>query len=176
MWTIAGAVILGSAVFVATRDPNYRVERSIRVDAPPEKVFAVLRDFQQFEHWSPWEKLDPKMDKTFDGEVGEVGASYHWSGNNKVGQGTMTIVEVQANEGVDIRLEFFKPFASVCQTRWAVTQEGDHTIVTWTMKGKHQNFMNKLFGLVMNMNKMLAKDFDAGLSRLKVYCETKALN
>ena len=166
------AAAVGGIAFVATRDENYRVERSVSVQAPPEDIFSVLADFRLFEHWSPWERHDPTMHKEFDGQAGEVGTSYSWSGNNKVGQGKMTIVEVQPNEGLDLRLEFFKPWASICSVRWAVTREGDLTIVTWTMKGKNQTFAKKFFGLLLNMQKMLGRDFDAGLARLKAYCES----
>ena len=170
MLPIIGAVVLGGVVvFVATRDENYRIERSVHVKARSETVFSVLRDFRLFEHWSPWEKLDSKMQKTFTGDPGTIGASYAWSGNDKVGQGIMTVLEVEANRGIDLRLEFFKPFPSVCTTRWAASPDGEHSIVTWTMKGKHQNLAQKAFGIVMS--KMLTKSFDEGLARLKAYCE-----
>lgn len=168
---IVGAVVAGGVAFVATRDENYRVDRSVSVQAAPDKIYAVMADFRLFEHWSPWEHLDAKMLKEFTGEPGEVGSSYHWIGNNKVGEGKMTIVEVQPGQGLDLRLEFFKPFASICQVRWSVASEGDHTIVTWTMKGQNKSFITKFFGLVMNVKKMLSRDFDAGLARLKAYCE-----
>ena len=174
MMKLLAAVAVGAVALVATRDENYRVERSVSVQATPEKVFAVLSDFRQFEHWSPWEKHDSAMQKEFSGEPGEVGSSYSWSGNKKVGQGQMTVVDVQPNQGVDLRLEFFKPFASICTARWAVATEGDHTIVTWTMRGKNSTFMNKLFALLLNVPKMLARDFDAGLARLKTHCEKAA--
>ena len=170
MLPIIGAAVLGGVVvFVATRDEMFRIERSVHVRARCETVFSVLRDFRLFEHWSPWEKLDSNMQKTFTGEPGTVGASYAWSGNDKVGQGTMTVLEVEPNQGIDLRLEFFKPFASVCTTRWAAAREGEHTIVTWTMKGKHKNLAQRVFGVVMS--RMLTKSFDEGLARLKAYCE-----
>lgn len=163
------AAAVGAFAYVATRDENFKVERSVRVDADAATIFSVIRDFRQFEHWSPWEKLDPTMQKVFHGETGQPGSSYTWSGNNKVGRGTMTVTEVQPNEGIDMRLEFFAPFPSICSTRWAVTREGDHTFVTWTMKGKHKNIGQKAMGMIMD--RVLKGSFDEGLAKLKSYCE-----
>lgn len=166
---VAAVAALG-AVIVAGQDANYRIERSVKINASKTAIFAVLRDFRQFEHWSPWEKLDPKMQKTFEGETAAIGSYYHWAGNKEVGEGTMTVVEVQPDEGIDLRLEFFRPFASQALVRWSVADAGDGSqIVTWSMKGKHANFMAKAFGTVMK--KMLNKNFDEGLARLKAFCE-----
>ena len=166
---VAVVAALG-VVAVAVRDENYRIDRSVKVSAEPAKIFAVLRDFRQFEHWSPWEKLDPKMQKTFEGETGAAGSYYHWAGNKEVGEGTMTILDTQNNEGVDLRLEFFRPFASQATVRWSIAPAGDGgQVVTWTMKGKHANLMAKAFAPMMTS--MLTKNFDEGLAKLKAYCE-----
>lgn len=165
-------VVAAGAMAVAMRDENYRIERSVQVNASPAKIFAVLQDFRLFEHWSPWEKLDPKMQKTFEGETGAPGSYYHWAGNKEVGEGTMTILDAQKDEGVDLRLEFFRPFASQATVRWSIAPTGDGSqIVTWTMKGKHASFMAKAFSTMMSS--MLTKNFDEGLARLKEYCEKK---
>lgn len=155
---------------IATRDENYRIDRSVKINASPSELFAVLRDFHQFEHWSPWEKLDPKMEKTIEGEAGAIGSYYHWSGNKEVGEGTMTVLDTQKDEGVDLRLEFFRPFASQATVRWSLAPAGDGSqVVTWTMKGKHANLMAKAFAPMMSAT--LAKNFDEGLAKLKAYCE-----
>lgn len=171
---LATITVAGGITYLVTRDPNYRVERAIQINSDAARVFAVLSDFHQFPHWSPWEKLDASMQKTFEGEAGTVGSSYSWSGNNKVGQGCMTVVEVQPGEGLDIRLEFYKPFVSTAFTRWSVTGDANQCIVTWTMKGKHPSFVSKVFGLLMRMEGKLKHDFDEGLARLKAYCEGQA--
>ena len=170
---VAVVAALG-VVAVAVRDENYRIDRSVKVNASPAAIFAVLKDFRQFEHWNPWEKLDPKMEKTFEGESGAAGSYYHWAGNKEVGEGTMTILDTQNDEGVDLRLEFFRPFASQATVRWSIAPAGDGSqVVTWTMKGKHANLMAKAFAPVMNS--MLTKNFDEGLAKLKAYCE-KSMN
>jgi hypothetical protein len=171
MYFYALGALAAATAWLAISDGKYTITRSIMISTPASEVFSKIVDFRQFEHWSPWEHLDPAMQKEFGGEPGEVGSSYHWSGNQKVGEGTMTVLDVQARQGLDIRLEFFRPFEDRCQTRWEVSPEGDGCIVTWTMKGENRSLPRKLFGLLFRMKKMLASDFDRGLSRLKKYCE-----
>lgn len=169
----AAAIAVVGAAVVGLRDENYRIESNVRIDCAKERIFEILKDFRQFEHWSPWEKLDPKMEKTFEGEPGAVGSYYNWSGNKAVGEGTMTILDTQKDEGIDLRLEFFRPFASQALVRWAIAETGDGSqTVSWSMKGKHPNLMAKAFG--PTMQKMLRQNFDEGLSKLKAYCEKSA--
>src|SRR4051812_33385490 len=96
LWTIAIAlvVVLGAfAIFVATRPADFRVVRSRTLAAPPDVVHAYVDDFHKWAEWSPWEKLDPTMKRTFSGPDKGPGSSYHWTGNNKVGEGRMTITD-----------------------------------------------------------------------------------
>jgi len=112
------------AVFVATRPSSYRVSRAQAIAAPPSSVYALVADFHQWDKWSPWAKLDPAMKTTYGGPVAVAGSSYAWSGNDKVGEGRMTIVEAKPGERVRIRLEFIKPFASTSSTEFEFRAEG----------------------------------------------------
>ncbi len=171
----------GFLVFAATRPDNYRVERSQRIDAPAEVVYAHLDNFKSWAAWSPWEKRDPAMKKTFDGPTSGVGAGYAWEGNKDVGQGRMTIIESKPPRGgsseaaaLSIRLEFIKPFASVATAGFIVKPEGDKAVTaTWSMEGRN-NLMGKAVGVFMNMDKMIGSDFESGLARLKTVAETDA--
>ena len=97
-------------LFIATRPAKFRIERSAQLSAPSATVFALLNDFHQWGKWSPWEKLDPTMKKTFSGSESGAGAEYAWSGNNKAGEGRMTMLDSKPNEQLSIKLEFLKPF------------------------------------------------------------------
>ncbi|HET6281492.1 MAG TPA: SRPBCC family protein [Polyangia bacterium] len=164
----------GFAVFVATRPDAYRVERSQKIEAPADVVFAQLDNFKAWSEWSPWDKLDPNMKKTYEGPAQGVGASYAWQGNDKVGKGKMTVTEVTPPTAIAYRLEFIEPFASVAQTRFTVKPEGEKaTLVTWAMEGKN-NFIGKGFGVFMDMDKMIGKDFEKGLGSLKTIVEAEA--
>lgn len=159
--------------FVATRPAAYHVERVWTIDAPAEIVFAQLDDFHAWAAWSPWEKLDPKMHKEFEGPERQVGSSYSWQGNDKVGKGRMTITELAPNEHLGIKLEFKEPFASVAETDFHLLTSGpSSTRVTWSMDGNNK-FMGKLFGVFMNFDSMIGADYEKGLAALEVVSEAE---
>ncbi len=159
-------------VFVATRPSSYRVSRAQAIAAPPSSVYALVADFHQWEKWSPWAKLDPAMKTTYAGPVAAAGSSYAWIGNDKVGEGTMTILEAKPGERVRIRLEFIKPFASTNSTEFEFAPKTGGTQTTWTMVGQN-GFVGKAFSVFMDMDKMIGNDFDKGLSQLKAVAEAE---
>jgi hypothetical protein len=135
------------------------------IPAPQFVVFTQVNDFHNWEKWSPWAKLDPTMKLTIDGEPAGVGAKYAWTGNGKVGEGRMAITDSRPNERVAIKLEFLRPFAATNTTEFAFRPEGGSTHVTWAMTGE-KNFVSKACGLIMNMDKMIGRDFEKGLAQL----------
>ncbi len=144
---------------------TYVVERSKLINASPEKLFEQIANLRNWSGWSPWEKLDANMDKTYEGEDGTVGATYAWKGNKKVGQGKMTLAKLEGTEAVTVQLAFVKPFKAVSSSRFALTPEASGTKVVWTMTGQH-NWLSKIMGVFINMDKMLGKDFEEGLRNL----------
>jgi len=168
-------VILAFVAFVSTRPAQYHVERSQKIAAPAEIVFAQLDDFRAWASWSPWEKLDPGMQKTYSGPARGVGASYEWQGNKEVGKGRMTITEAQPTASVRYRLEFIEPFSNVAESGFTLAAaDAESTNVTWSMDGNN-DFMGKAFGLFMDMDAMIGADFEKGLGELKAQAEAKAL-
>src|SRR6185369_8731640 len=164
-------VVGGFVGFAATRPDSYRVERSQRIQAPAEVVFAQLDDFKAWSGWSPWDKRDPGMKKTHEGPAHGPGASYSWQGNDKVGEGKMTVIQAQPPSAIAYRLELIKPFSSVAGTAFALKPAGDKAVdVTWSMSGDN-NLMGKVFGVFMNVDKMVGGDFEAGLANLKAVAE-----
>ena len=173
---VAGVLVL-FVVVVARRPSAYHVERKLEIAAPTDLVFGVLNDLHQFAgvlvfFGSLWEKLDPGMQKTFEGPAAGVGQSYAWSGNREAGKGKMTIEESVPGQKVGIKLEFVKPMASTatCALTLAGTPTG--SLVTWSMRGNH-NFLGKAFGMFMNMDNMLGTDIEKGLAQLKTVAEGK---
>jgi uncharacterized protein YndB with AHSA1/START domain len=158
-------VIVGLFAFIATRPNSFHVERSAEVGAPAGAVFPLINDFHEWAQWSPWEKMDPTMKKTFEGPSAGPGAVYAWSGNNKVGEGRMTILESKPAERVVIKLQFFKPFAATNQATFTLAPAAAGTRVTWSMDGRN-TLMGKVFSLFMDMDKMIGKDFEKGLANL----------
>ncbi|WP_026555188.1 SRPBCC family protein [Arthrobacter sp. 35W] len=144
---------------------SYTVTRNALIPAPATELFALVNNFHEWTKWSPWETVDPNMDRTYSGSQSGVGAKYAWSGNSKAGSGNMEIVKVSEPDSISIRLEFTKPFKAVNPTVFTFTPEGSGTRVTWTMTGESKGIA-KIFALFMNMDKMVGKDFEKGLAQL----------
>lgn len=170
---IAAALVAAFIAVAALQPAAFRIVRTAVIPAPPAVVFAQVNDFHNWEKWSPWAKLDPSMQLTIDGAPSGVGAKYAWVGNGKVGEGRMAITESRPHELVAIKLEFLKPFAATNRTEFAFRPEGRNTHLSWAMSGE-KNFMSKAFGLVMNMDKMIGKDFEKGLAQLATAAEAAA--
>jgi len=159
-------------VVVATRPADFHIERSLSVAVPPDRVFPHVNDFHAWADWSPWEKLDPKMERSFTGPTTGPGAGYGWrSDNGKVGEGRMTIERSEPSSQVAIRLDFIKPMTATNAINFTLAPEGGGTKVTWTMDGRN-GFMGKAFSLVMNMDKLVGGDFERGLASLKAVAES----
>lgn len=157
--------------FAALQPDTFRVERATTIKAPAEKVFAYLNDFQKFGAWSPWEKLDPAMQRTFSGPATGVGSAYAWTGNDQVGAGRMEIKAVEPNARVNIQLDFLKPFESHNTTDYLLKANADGTTtVTWAMYGP-MPFISKLMCVFVSMDAMIGKDFEQGLANLKAVAE-----
>lgn len=167
---VLAVLIVGFVALVATRPDTTTVERSVVVDAPPTVVFDYVNDFRQWAAWSPWDALDPSQSKTFEGAETGKGAITTWSGNDKVGKGKMTILESKPGAFVRIELEFIEPWASKNETTFTLTPEGDGTKVVWGSTFDN-NFMSKAFGLFVDMDAMIGKDFERGLATLKAAAE-----
>jgi hypothetical protein len=164
-------VIALFVIFVQTRPNTYRVERSARIGASREAVFARINDFHNWPAWSPWGKLDPQMKTTFEGPESGVGAAYRWTGNNKVGEGSMKITGSTPGSQVVIDLEFLKPIKDSSITTFSLVPEGDGTTVNWSMDGR-MTFISKAMCIFMSMDKMIGPDFERGLAQLKHVAES----
>ena len=167
---IVAVVIVGILIFAATKPDTFRVQRSASIKAPPEKVFALINDFKAWGAWSPWEKKDPAMKRTFGAITAGKGAQYAWEGNKDVGQGSMEITESTPSSKIVLKLDFIKPFEGNNIVEFTLTTQGDTTTVSWLMYGP-ANFMSKICQVFMNMDNMVGKDFETGLANLKTAAE-----
>lgn len=166
-------VVVAFAGFVATRPSTFRVERSMEIAAPADAVFPFVNDFHQWDAWSPWEKLDPAMKKTFEGPGAGAGAIYAWTGNDEVGKGRMTITDSRPHERVGIKLEFIEPWPATSDIELMFVPTAKGVKVTWVMTGNN-DFMAKAMTVFMNMDSMVGGDFEKGLAQLKSLGEAEA--
>lgn len=165
-----GAAAAGVLGFAATRPGSFRIERRARIEAPPERVFALLDDFRRWEGWSPWEKLDPALQRSYGGPASGVGATYGWTGNKQVGEGRMEITESTPPGRLVIKLDFLKPFEAHNTTEFLLQPADGGTTLTWSMVGESP-FMMKVMSLFMSMDKMVGRDFEKGLAGIKALAE-----
>lgn len=163
--------VVGLLVAAAFRPDSFRIERSITINAAPEKIFALIDDFRRWTAWSPWERMDPALQRDYSGAASGEGAAYAWQGNSKVGQGRMQIIESTPYSKIRIQLDFLKPFEAHNTAEFTLQPSGTETLVRWAMYGP-QPYLSKLMGLVMNMDKLIGKDFESGLANLKASAES----
>jgi uncharacterized protein YndB with AHSA1/START domain len=171
--TIAiGVLVLIAALlgYAATRPDTFRVERGATIKAPPEKIFALVNDLRRWGSWSPWEKKDPAMRRTFGDATSGKGATYAWEGNKDVGQGRMEIAESVPPSRVRIKLDFVKPFEAHNLVDFTLEPRGESTQVTWAIHGPSP-YVSRLIGIFVSMDGMIGRDFEAGLADLKAVAE-----
>jgi Polyketide cyclase / dehydrase and lipid transport len=164
------AVVAVALLYAATRPDTFRVERSIRINATPDKIAPLVSDFHQWEKWSPWEKIDPSLTRTYSGAASGQGAVYAWAGNKDIGQGRMEVVEAASPAKVLIKLDFITPFEAHNLVEFTLTPEGNATVVTQAMYGPSP-FVSKVMGLVFSMDKMVGGKYEEGLQSLKALAE-----
>ena len=164
---IAIAVVL---ILAATKPDTFSVQRAAIVSAPPEKIFPLIHDFRQWGAWSPYEHKDPAMKRTYSGAVRGSGAVYAWEGDKNVGTGRMEILEASAPSKILIKLDFFTPFEAHNTAEFTMLPQDDATRVTWRMHGP-ASFMARIMHVFINIDKMVGKDFEAGLANLKRLAE-----
>ena len=129
-------------VVVAMQPSEFQVARTATIAAPQAEVFAQVNDLRKWDAWSPWAKLDPDAKINFEGPEAGQGAAMSWAGNDKVGEGKMTIVESKPDEAVKLKVDFVRPFEGTSNSNFAFKPEGDGTSVTWAMSA-HHNFLEK---------------------------------
>jgi uncharacterized protein YndB with AHSA1/START domain len=164
------AILIVILMMAAMKPNSFTISRSIAIDAPPEKIAGLITDFHQWQSWSPWEKLDPNMQRNFSGAAKGVGAVYGWQGNKDVGRGRMEIIEAATPARTVVKLDFIEPFASNNVTTFTLVPAGRTTSVTWTMSGP-MLFVSKLMTVFVSMDALIGKDFDKGLAQLKAAAE-----
>jgi len=164
-------LLLALLIYASTKPDTFQVQRSIRIKAPPEKIFPFIDDLHAWLDWSPYEKKDPEMKRTFSGPDAGVRARYAWDGNKEIGAGSMEITESQPPSRVVMKLDFTRPFEAHNIVDFSLEPEGDAaTELTWAIHGP-MPFLSKLMTVFFSMDKMIGKDFEVGLASLRTAVE-----
>jgi len=162
--------IVAVLILAATKPDRFSVRRAALINAPADKVFPLIADFHEWRKWSPWEDRDPELKRTYGGAARGKGAVYAWEGNRNVGSGRMEILEAESPSLVKIQLDFLKPFEAHNIAEFTMLPQGNATNLDWVMSGPAP-FMSKLMQVFMSFDKMIGKDFEAGLARIKSVSE-----
>jgi len=163
------AVAIAVVLILASRKPDsFTVLRSAMMQAPAERIFPLVSNFQQWAGWSPWENRDPEMKRSFSGPESGKGAVYAWDGNRNVGSGRMEILDASSPSKITIKLDFFKPFEghNTAEFTFAPERDASATNVIWIIQGP-SSFMSKVMQVFMNFDAVIGRDFEAGLPNLK---------
>jgi hypothetical protein len=163
--------IAGILIYAATKPDSFRVQRVVLINAPPDKVFPLVNDIKAWTVWSPYEKKDPAMKRTYGAVTAGKGATYAWDGDKNVGQGSMEMIESGPRKIV-LKLDFVKPFEAHNMGEFLLEPKGDSTSVTWATYGPSP-YMSKVIGTFMNIDDLIGRDFEKGLADLKAAAEKK---
>lgn len=164
-------LLLVAVLFYASTKPDtFRVQRSIGIEAMPETIFPLIADLHKMQTWSAWEKVDPKMKRSFSGADQGLGAVYEWEGNKEIGQGRMEIIESSPPARITIKMDFIKPFQARNTLEFILQAESDSTRVTEAIFGPSP-YVSKLMSLVCSMDKMIGGKFEESLAALKTLAE-----
>jgi len=166
-WILLGLVaVLGAIVLYASTKPNtFTLTRSTHINAPAARIFPLIEDFREWAHWSPWEKIDPALERSYSGAPKGVGAIYGWRGA-KAGQGRMEITGTTPDKQVNLNLDFIKPFKAHNTVVFTLDGRNGGTDVTWSMTGE-QALMAKVISVFMSMDAIVGRSFDDGLAAMK---------
>lgn len=164
-------IVVALAIVIAMQPSEVHISRSMAMAAPPDKVFEQVNNLQKSPDWSPFIKLDPDIKYSYEGPESGEGAVYKWSGNDEVGEGSMTIIESKPNELVRMKLQFVRPMEDTAEALFTFKPEGDKVNVTWSMIGTN-NYMEKAFCMFVDLDKMVGDKFEEGLASMKKIVES----
>ncbi len=165
-------VLLFLVAVVALQPAAFSVERTLAIQAPPEVVIPHIESLRAMDVWSPWVKMDPKTKITYQGPESGVGARSSWEGP-EIGKGRLEITGLKPAREVEMRLEMLAPMAGTNRVTFLLEPTSAGTDVTWRMEGRN-DFVGKLFSLLMDMDQMVGGEFARGLASLEALLEAEA--
>jgi hypothetical protein len=167
---VLAAALAALLLYAASRPDTLHIERSVRIEAHPDKIRPLIDDMKRFNTWNPYNQKDPAMKGSYRGPASGPGAGYDFDGNKNVGKGSIQIIPPSAPNRVTMTLDMTAPMVCHNVIDFILEPEGNATEVTWAMRGPCP-FLGKLMGVIFNMDKMVGRDFESGLSSLKTLAE-----
>ena len=163
-----GAILVLLLIIAALLPADYRVERSIVINAPTEKVFEQVVDLNNYVKWNPWSKMDPDAKTVISEKSRGVGSIWFWEGEIN-GKGSLSIVKLDEGKSIETKVEFFEPMESEASGFWKFENVDNGTNVTWAFEGALSYPVERYMSFFMD--DMLGADFEKGLANIKKICE-----
>jgi hypothetical protein len=172
MQILGGVVVIIGAflIYVASKPSDTVVSREVTINASADKIFPYVNTRTLANSWNPWLKMDKIAKVSFIGPEVGVGAVTKWDDGKELGTGSATVIESIPNESVTVKLEYKKPFEATQHAKYILKPNGNQTTVIWQVEGK-STFMQKIFCVFINMDKMVGDVFTEGLGQLKTMVE-----
>ena len=169
---LLGVVVVVAVVllFAATKPSKFHIEKSVSIQTPPEKVYALIADFHNWPQWAPQDREDPTMQRTYSGATTGQGAVSDWTSKGSAGAGQMTITAAAAPSKVDVVVDWKRPFKVQNAHGFTLTPAGGGTQLSWSAEGTNLYVM-KVMELFVGVNGLMGKHFEAGLGNLKRIAE-----
>ena len=165
---VVAAAVIGLLIYASMQPDTFRVERSVVINAPREKIYSIVTDLRRGVEWSPFEKR-LTMKKTFSGPATGPGSALEWDGDKQVGAGKFTIADVTPSK-ITLNLDMTRPMKASNTVEYTFEPQGDATRMTWSIHGR-TTIMTKVMGLFMSMDKMCGNQFEKGFKDLKIVAE-----
>lgn len=170
VFALSVALVGGLLLYAHSRPDHAEVARSIHIQASPQKIFPFIEDLRLMGAWSPFEKLDPTVKRSFSGVARGTGAVYEWDGNGKIGAGRMEIIDSTPAARVIVELDFFRPIKANSIAEFSLRPARGGTELRWEMDSQRP-FLVKLIGLFLDLEGINGRAFEQGLASLKALAE-----
>lgn len=170
---LIGLVVIVAGIFIiaATRPNTYTVERTMKINTPPDKIFPYLISFKKGLEWSAWDRQGEEVKRTFTGPESGMGATYEFEGK-KSGHGKLSYKSIVPNEEVKIDLTFYKPMQGSNDVTYSLKKDGDTTLMKYHMTGPAP-IIARIIWLFADMDKYMGDKFNESMQNLKTLVEGK---
>ena len=168
---IALAIVVAALLAYAARKPDtFRIQYATGINAPAERIFPLIANLKSMNTWNPFVEPDPAIKIAYSDPDSGKGAAHTWSGNSKVGEGRIEITDAAPSSRVAMQLDMLKPMKARNAVEFTLRPNGHGTTVTWAMSGRRP-LMVKLMSVFIDCDKMVGKEFEKGLGKLKAIAE-----
>jgi uncharacterized protein YndB with AHSA1/START domain len=161
-------IVLCVLAIAATKPSRFAIERSITVQARPEKVFALINDLHRWPEWSD-AKEEATVTRNYSGAPAGKGAICEWEGKGNAGKGRLEILESSPGL-IRLQADWARPFAARNINIFTLEPQDGATRVTWRLDGENV-FMLKVLTVFVSTDRLMGNHFETGLANLKAAAE-----